>query len=67
MVREFKVEFSNSGEAILKGYLESKGVHLQMRRIRNAIWSVVGHPPSLNPHPYIGVHTLSLDQMPYGI
>ena len=47
MVREFKVEFSNSGEAILKGYLESKGVHLQMRRIRNAIWSVVGHPPSL--------------------
>ena len=67
MVREFKVEFSNSGEAILKGYLESKGVHVQRRRIRNAVWSVVGHPPSLNPHPYIGTHTLSLDQMPYGI
>lgn len=49
MVREFKVEFSNSGEAILKGYLESKGVHVQRRRIRNAIWNVVGHPPSLNP------------------
>ena len=49
MVREFKVEFSNNGEAILKGYLESKGVHVQRRRIRNAVWSVVGHPPSLNP------------------
>ena len=58
MEREFKVEFPNNGEAILKGHLESKGVHVQRHRLRNAIWRVVGHPPSL--HPPIRTRTYSV-------
>ena len=49
MVREFKVNFPNSGEAVLRGYLESRGVHIQRERVRQAVWRINGNEPRLHP------------------
>ena len=65
MVREFKVNFPNSGEAVLRSYLESRGVHIQRERVRQAVWRINGNEPRL--HPPIARRTYSVsDQMPYG-
>ena len=42
-IRDFKSQFPNVGEAVLKGHLESKGIHVQRAKIREAIWAVSGH------------------------
>lgn len=47
VIRDFKSQFPHAGEAIVKGHLESKGIHVQRQRVRESIWEVSGHPDPL--------------------
>ena len=58
-VREFKTKFPHCGEALLKGHIESEGIHVQRQRLRETIWTVSGRQaqPSVPiPHRTYSVH-----------
>ena len=48
-VREFKEAFPHAGEAVVKGHLESVGIHVQRAKTREAIWRVCGHQGGPSP------------------
>ena len=48
-VREFKNRFPHAGEAVVKGHLESIGIHVQRERMRQAIWRVCGRQGGPSP------------------
>ena len=48
-MREFKERFPRAGEAVVKGHLESVGIHVQRAKIREVIWRVSGHQGGPTP------------------
>ena len=49
IVGEYMQRFPNCGEALLRGYLHSTGLHVQRRRVRDSIHRITGSQSSLHP------------------
>ena len=49
IVGEYMQRFPNCGEALIRGYLHSTGLHIQRSRVRESIHRIAGSQTSLHP------------------
>ena len=65
-VTEFKERFPCAGEAVVKGHLESVGIHVLKAKFRKLYGESVDTKVD-QPHPSVGKLTQSQGQTPFGI